>query len=429
MAWIMTNHHGYLRIGFRFRGVECREGTKLKDTPENRRRLQAKADHIQDEIDHGVFEYRRHFPKGTRASLFEPGSEAQMQMSRITFARYARQWLEENAYALTPSTYASYRTAIDQHMVPFFGALPLAEVTDAHLKRFIAHLQRQPGKRGRLMGPKSINNYMSPMKAMLKEAVQKQLLASDPTAFIRRLRVPRPDVDPFSPEEIAQFLTMVTPHYRTYFHLAFLTGMRPHEQIALKWGNVDFVHRTIAVREGRVGKVEGLPKTEQSIRDIDMLEPVYDLLRHHRSETLLCSVYVFLNQGGRPIDLTTLRRRIWYPTLMRGGVRRRALYQTRHTYATLMLATGENPEWIAKQLGHTSTQMLFQRYAKFIPNVTRQDGTAFLRAYRQWFSGRTGVGDVASQDADGRGGGPLGAFYVTFTPPQQQRGQAHRLTP
>jgi hypothetical protein len=154
--------------------------------------------------------------------------------------------------------------------------------------------------------------------------------------------------------------------------------------------------------------VEGLPKTEQSIRDIDMLEPVYDLLRHHRGETLLRSDYVFLNQGGRPVDLTTLRRRLWYPGLVRGGVRRRALYQTRHTYATLMLATGENPEWIAKQLGHTSTQMLFQRYAKFIPNVTRQDGTAFLRAYRQWFPGPTGIGDVGSQGEDGRGQRPLG---------------------
>jgi integrase len=84
------------------------------------------------------------------------------------------------------------------------------------------------------MGPKSINTYVSSMKAMLKEAGHKQRLASDPTAFIRRLRVPRPDVDPCSPGDIAQFLTMVTPHYRTYFHLAFLTGMRPHEQITLK---------------------------------------------------------------------------------------------------------------------------------------------------------------------------------------------------
>jgi integrase len=159
--------------------------------------------------------------------------------------------------------------------------------------------------------------------------------------------------------------------------------------------------------------VEGLPKTEQSIRDIDMLDPVYDLLRRHRSETLLRSDYVFLNQGGRPIDLTTLRRRIWYPGLKRGGVQRRALYQTRHTCATLMLATGENPEWIAKQLGHTSTQMLFQRYAKFIPNVTRQDGTAFLRAYRQWFPGQTNVGDPGCRVRE-RAGRDL---WARFTPP------------
>jgi integrase len=91
---------------------------------------------------------------------------------------------------------------------------------------------------------------------------------------------------------------------------------------------------------------------------------------------------------------------VWYPGLRRAGLRRRTMYQTRHTYATLMLATGENPEWIAKQLGHTSIQMLFQRYAKFVPNVTHRDGTAFLQAYQRWFNG------------EGRGRadmGPLGA--------------------
>ena len=51
-------------------------------------------------------------------------------------------------------------------------------------------------------------------------------------------------------------------------------------------------------------------------------------------------------------------------------------YQTRHTAATLWLAAGENPEWIARQLGH-SAQMLFSTYARFVPNLTRRDGSAF----------------------------------------------------
>jgi len=67
--------------------------------------------------------------------------------------------------------------------------------------------------------------------------------------------------------------------------------------------------------------------------------------------------------------------------------------------------------------------MLFQRYAKFIPNVTRRDGAAFLGAYRRWFGSKGEVGaEAAMLDDDQTRGGPLGAFYDTFTTPQQQRG-------
>ena len=68
---------------------------------------------------------------------------------------------------------------------------------------------------------------------------------------------------------------------------------------------------------------------------------------------------------------------MWYPTLELLGLEKRRPYQTRHTTATLWLASGENPEWVARQLGHSSTEMLFKTYSRFIPNATRQDGSAF----------------------------------------------------
>jgi integrase len=58
-------------------------------------------------------------------------------------------------------------------------------------------------------------------------------------------------------------------------------------------------------------------------------------------------------------------------------MRPRRPYQTRHTAATLWLAAGERPEWIARQLGHTTTQMLFKVYSRYVPNLTRNDGSAF----------------------------------------------------
>ena len=53
--------------------------------------------------------------------------------------------------------------------------------------------------------------------------------------------------------------------------------------------------------------------------------------------------------------------------------------QTRHTAATLWLAAGEAPEWIARQMGHASTEMLFKVYSRYVPNLTRKDGSAFER--------------------------------------------------
>jgi integrase len=38
---------------------------------------------------------------------------------------------------------------------------------------------------------------------------------------------------------------------------------------------------------------------------------------------------------------------------------KRTFYQTRHPFGTLMLAAGENPEWIARQMGNEDTTMLF----------------------------------------------------------------------
>ena len=65
------------------------------------------------------------------------------------------------------------------------------------------------------------------------------------------------------------------------------------------------------------------------------------------------------------------------------GLAIRRPYQMRHTAATLWLASGEAPEWIARQLGHSSTEMLFRVYSRYVPNLTRKDGSAMDRLLSQ----------------------------------------------
>jgi integrase len=91
------------------------------------------------------------------------------------------------------------------------------------------------------------------------------------------------------------------------------------------------------------------------------------------------SKYVFCNLAGEPLDNKNFADRVWYPLLRHLGLKARRPYQMRHTAATLWLASGEAPEWIARQLGHTNTEMLFTTYSRYVPNLTRRDGSAMER--------------------------------------------------
>jgi integrase len=109
------------------------------------------------------------------------------------------------------------------------------------------------------------------------------------------------------------------------------------------------------------------------------------------------SEYVFCNREGHPIDNKNFSDRVWYPLLRHLGLAKRRPYQMRHTAATLWLASGEAPEWVARQLGHSSTQMLFTVYSRFVPNMTRQDGSAIDRLLATRFA-TTNVAAPAPKD-------------------------------
>jgi integrase len=198
------------------------------------------------------------------------------------------------------------------------------------------------------------------------------------------LRVDKTEISPLSMEEVKQFLEEVDSHFKEYFTVAFFTGLRPSEQIALKHDNLDFARGKINVVDARVMGEESTPKTVESRRTIDMTPPVKEALQKQAESTFFKGSYVFVSKEGSLVDVGNLRKRVWYPALREAGLKKRTMYQTRHTFATLMLSAGENPSWVARMMGHTSCEMLFKKYTGYIPNLTHQDGMAFIGKF---FSG------------------------------------------
>jgi len=63
---------------------------------------------------------------------------------------------------------------------------------------------------------------------------------------------------------------------------------------------------------------------------------------------------------------------------------------------TLALQRSEQIGWVSKQLGHTSDEIVIWHSAKFILNLTRQDGSALATVMAE-----QGLGQCRDQDARG----------------------------
>ena len=393
MAKVRTRaDNGLLFLDFYFRGVRCREQTALPSTAENKRKVESFLNRILKDIAQGQFDYATTFPGSPRAAKFpalavgnvsQTNSAAQEESnagaevaSTPDFADFSVTWRTEMAPQWRRLHRLGVDAIFDKHLLPTFGVLPVGEVSKVDVLTFRAELSKMPGRGGKRMSAARINKIMCMLRQMLNEAAERFEFAP---AFrgIKPLKMRRAEVQPFSLEEVEQIRAKIRADYRNYVTTRFFTGMRTGEINGLKWKYVDRERGLILVRETLVGgESEENAKNEQSLRDIPMLpivrEAIEDQWRCRDSD----NPYVFTGSSGGPIDTHNFANRIWYPLLRYLELEKRRPYQTRHTTATLMLASGENPEWIARIMGHVNTQMLFTVYSRFVPNLTRSDGLA-----------------------------------------------------
>lgn len=378
---------GKLVIDFTYRGVRCREQTALDDSKDARKRLQLVIVKIQKNIKEGTFKYGDFFPGSALVSRFETNGltvdvKVPVQQSAPTsphFKDFATQWFDERSIEWRRSHIKSLLSTLNGHLVPYFGAKVVGSITKSEVLEFRAQLGKVKG-RGTKEGlsPKRINEIMGLLRQILNEAADRFEFTS-PVLNIKKLRQRKTDVEPFSFGDVQRILATVRVDFKNYFTTRFLTGMRTGEVHGLKWKYVDFDLRIIRVRETFVLGEDEYTKTDGSQRDIQMSQPVFDALKSQYEANGKVSEYVFCNLVGEPLDNKNFSDRVWYPLLRHLGLKARRPYQMRHTAATLWLASGEAPEWIARQLGHTSTEMLFRVYSRYVPNLTRQDGSAMER--------------------------------------------------
>lgn len=387
-----------LYLDFRYCGVRCREQTLLTDTAANIRKLTKLMNQIDADIRLGCFVYSEYFPESKNATKFvkadiqsrrkkeellgayKTASKGLQGITSISFEEFAHEWFAENEVRWKTSYVNSMKIYLFSYLVNEFGDVNVDQISRPDILKYRAKLM-QPKLDGTKLSTDFVNHIMTPLRMILREAADRYGFRCQ-FENIKPLRVEKRDVNPFTLEEVMDFLNAVKVDYRNYFLVRFFTGMRTSEIDGLKWRYVDFRLGVISVRETYVqGKMDST-KTLGSARDIHMSSMVLEALKSQK-EVTGAGEFVFCNAEGNPLDKGNIRDRVWKPTLKKMGLPYRRPYETRHTAATLWLAAGEAPEWIARQMGHSNTKMLFEIYSRYVPNLTRKDGSAFERLLTQ----------------------------------------------
>src|ERR1044071_742501 len=362
-CFVKTNRHGFLALQVFWRGIRSWEGTGLRDMPENRRLVEAKALLMNAEMDAGTFDYLRFFPKGNKAPTLAPAViEPPADLGPRTVGEYYRVWIDRKKPPMVRAGLArDYRDHFARYILPKFETTDWREVTAAALEAFRSYLLDE--KQLSLKTCKNIVN--ATFRACYRDARRidrlPALQGDNPFAALTWPRTPWKDPDPFSEDErdkiIGHFRENV-PHYSPFVLTQFLTGMRPSEALALRWADIDFERRLISISKSRDIDHGAAAKTPGSVREIKIVPQVADELRALFKRTarwrdLDGQEHVFLNEDGKPMDFHTWRGKlsgrttkagaktphgVWYRALRGAGVRPRGPYHTRHPFISVGLS-------------------------------------------------------------------------------------------
>lgn len=376
---------GRLYFDFHFRGVRCREYSSLGDTLTNRRKMEAVLKKIEAEISLGTFEYARYFPTSKFATRFTAPTGSAIQTTPAVraatplFSDFAQIWQQDKKVEWRRAYVSSVASIVETHLLPFFGDKHLGEIDRAAILAFrseLASARELEGGIEKTRAAATVNRIVGILRQILDEGVARHG-GVNPCLSIKQLKLKKVDIQPFSIDEVRKIIDTIRSDYKNYITVRFFTGMRSGEAHGLRWKHIDFDRRQILIRETYHNGHVDYTKTDGSQRQIDMSSPVFEALAAHKPSTVDPEAYVFCTRNGLPIDNKNFNNRIWKPLLRFLAYKQRRPYQMRHTCATLWLGAGENPEWIARQLGHTTTEMLFRVYSRYVPNLTRRDGSAF----------------------------------------------------
>ena len=256
-----------------------------------------------------------------------------------------------------PSTAAQYRKAIEKHILPALGDLPVSAVEPGH----VADLQLRLGDR-----PAAANLVVATLSRLIEQAADRGLVpdGANPCRSARKYRVRRRERFLTDVEfrrlgralEALESEGRISAHAAAAIRLLTLTGCRRNEVLTLRWEDVDTDSRELRLRDSKTGP-RTVPLSPEAARILAGLPRAAG------------SPWV-IPGGGPDRHLSGIFWQ-WRLVRARAGLDDVRLHDLRHSFASRALTLGESLPMIARLLGHARIQTT-ARYAHLARDAVKE---------------------------------------------------------
>ena len=319
------------------------------------------------------------FAKKADAKSFEALMRTEKQQGILgarpadrTLDQFMEEWVANYSLQFHKASTRKINAGIyDRDIGPYFGSMPLREITVRAVDEFKAYLLKKKAAGADPQGPSRggavTHRTLVLLQGMLQQAVVWGYLEQNPVAAVSK-RVPRREAagQAFSAEQIealrAVLLRKGDHRSAAMVSVMVYVGLRPGELRALRWGDVS--ENTIHVRAAASSDQVGGTKTGVTRSPFLPSEVREELAQwRHASGHPDVDAFVFPNTSGRLMtdnDWRNWSRRVFKPAAREAGLGECRPYDLRHSFGSFHLYSGSDPAWIAREMGNSV--VTFNRY-------------------------------------------------------------------
>ncbi len=341
-------HYGSLRIDFVFKGKRIRETTTFQATKSGIEAAIQRRNELYEEAKFG--QSKASVKQKTETKTF-------LECSKLHLRDLLKKGRQE-------STVEGYQNALSSTWSVFFDR-PINSITRNELIDLDDSMQFE--------SETTRKNHLTALRGVFRYAQSRAYIESNPAEALKNGITTRKEPEPYTQEQVKLLLaeTDLGP-FKDYFRIAFGTGMRTGELLALKWS--DFDGQSFWVKSSIVrGKAKERTKTNKNRKVLlgeDLEKYLKNMPRPIRGGYIISGSE---NPITNPKPIVNAFRKAHEAS----GVRwRTGPYPWRHTYISSMLSIGMEPQLVADNVGDLLST-IYDFYYKYLP---QKDDVEIMRA-------------------------------------------------